>query len=262
MTDAPHTTIIDEIVYSVDKETLFYANNIFLEEAKIPEGVKCIDAEAFESSFIKDIKFPDSLEIIKKNAFHDCQYLKDIYIKNDCTLAEFAFCHTLFLENIDIVCRKISDFCFKNSGNRGDGLNIVLHDTEYIGNNAFMDCLINNIVWPITLKTIDNRAFCEAEFAFPKLVLPEGLESIGEKVFYNTEGLTDVYIPSSVKYIGDLMAPSDIKFHMSKYTAERFFGNTTPPKHIIIEDDILTELIDTLSFKEINKRILEETVAK
>ena len=65
---------------------------------------------------------------------------------------------------------------------------------------------INNIVFPLTLKAIESKAFQCA--LLTSIILPEGLEKIGEKAFYycnkdnDKNPLIEIYLPSSVKEIG------------------------------------------------------------
>lgn len=71
---------------------------------------------------------------------------------------------------------------------------------HYIGNK------INNVIFPSTLKYIESKAFQCA--LLTSIILPEGLEKIGEKAFYycnkdNDKNPTiEIYLPLSIKEIG------------------------------------------------------------
>ena len=81
---------------------------------------------------------------------------------------------------------------------------------EIIGRSALSDCKFEKVLLPEGLKRIEAMAFLKAEnlkeinsYKGEKIYasLPEGLEFIGLDTF-NYAGLTDLYIPSSVKEIG------------------------------------------------------------
>lgn len=69
-----------------------------------------------------------------------------------------------------------------------------------IGENAFKDLAVVNVVCPETLRYIDNKAFAGSDLKI--INLPEGLERIGDEAFYES-GLHWVDFPSSLKKIGD-----------------------------------------------------------
>ena len=74
-----------------------------------------------------------------------------------------------------------------------------------IGYNAFRtsgngDMI--NVILPSTIKTIEYRAFSQAEKLY-SIQLNEGLESMGKDVFVGCKGLTSVYFPSTLKVISD-----------------------------------------------------------
>lgn len=72
-----------------------------------------------------------------------------------------------------------------------------------IGYNAFRtsgDGNMINVILPSTIKTIEYRAFFQAEKLY-SIQLNEGLESMGEYVFYDCKSLTSVYFPSTLKVI-------------------------------------------------------------
>ena len=54
----------------------------------------------------------------------------------------------------------------------------------------------------VTLKNISNRAFMSMNLSGRTLVLPDGLETIGELAFAYT-GLTGVEFPNTLKTIGN-----------------------------------------------------------
>ena len=76
-----------------------------------------------------------------------------------------------------------------------------------INSAAFVNCIVKNITFPSTLRSIGDHAFHCTFFGTPEIVLPEGLERIGNSAFslnsldhYNPIG--KLVIPSSVTSIG------------------------------------------------------------
>ena len=70
----------------------------------------------------------------------------------------------------------------------------------------YIENKINKVIFPSTLKSIESKAFQCA--LLTSIILPEGLEIIGEKAFYycnkdnDKNPLTEIYLPLSIKEIG------------------------------------------------------------
>lgn len=54
---------------------------------------------------------------------------------------------------------------------------------------------------PLSLQVIEEDAFSDT--AAEAIILPEGFQEIGDKVFAEMPKLTDVYIPETIEYISD-----------------------------------------------------------
>lgn len=111
---------------------------------------------------------------------------------------------------------------------------------------AFNNCLIGNITFPSTLKTIEGYAFKNSTFMNnPEIVLPEGLETIGEHAFF---GSTDSYsigklvIPSSVTSIGTQAFASrtikELTIKCNEISAGLFNGSTLD--HVISYANVMS----------------------
>ena len=67
--DAANYATLDGVVYSKDMSSLVYCPTAKKGTLKIPEGVTSISYDAFESSSLDDVAFPDSLQTIETNGF-------------------------------------------------------------------------------------------------------------------------------------------------------------------------------------------------
>ena len=73
---------------------------------------------------------------------------------------------------------------------------------EYIGENAFEDCMgLETVVFPSTLTEIGDQAFRNC-ISLENAVLPDGLEVLGADVFENCNRLAMTSLPSSLREIG------------------------------------------------------------
>lgn len=89
-----------------------------------------------------------------------------------------------------------------------------IYADDYIPQGAFENmAYLSYVVWPDHLVGIGNEAFAGAQLR-GALILPEGLKHIGSSSFeaygHRVSCITEVYIPSTVEYIGDAaFSPSD-----------------------------------------------------
>ncbi|MBQ7039117.1 MAG: leucine-rich repeat domain-containing protein [Clostridia bacterium] len=152
-----------------------------------PAGTTVIHYESPQNPY-KDIsntspspKIPDSTVIIGFRAFENRNFdtvnLDLSYLKNLKYIGENAF----------------------NNSFRANFSRVDLSGTKIvrIGERAFNGCFMKTLVLPDTIKRIDGYAFVQLKDS--NLVLPEGLEYIGDGAFSN---LSNPTIPRSVKYIG------------------------------------------------------------
>lgn len=145
----------------------------------LPEGLKYVSG--FSGTNITRINFPNSLKEIGANAFSDCQSF---------------MCEVCFPAGLEI----IGNYAFERAGITG---NLVLPESlTKIGSSAFRSCynLSGSLVIPSKIKEIPNYAFSSTGFS--NLILPDGLESIGEVAFGSSHIRGELRIPKGVKTIG------------------------------------------------------------
>ena len=147
----------------------------------LPDSLETLEYQAFKNSGITKIVLPDSIKEIHSNCFEDCDDLE--YAK--------------LPENLEVIPREI----FKGCGN--------LETVEFpqnvieIKESSFDGCCslkIDEI--PSTVKHIERFAFHDCAIYIDELRLPDGIESIGNFALSGFHP-DKLYIPSSVKYIGE-----------------------------------------------------------
>ncbi|MDE5849036.1 MAG: leucine-rich repeat protein [Muribaculaceae bacterium] len=154
-----------------------------LTDIDIPSGVMEIGDEAFEWTPLTSVYLPESVTTVGSGAFNSCKNLAAINLENVREIGKAAFMGDNNLRSLD------------------------LGKAVSIGYSAFLDCPLNELKFSSSLRTIEDRAFylewaeLKKYSSLTELVLPEGLESIGESSFMNTN-LQKVNVPSSVAYIG------------------------------------------------------------
>ena len=215
----------------IDKNALYGCTA--LTEVTIPEGVEVIDESAFYGCVaLKAVTLPSTLKEIGRSAFRGCTSLHSVCIPNavstigdnafeDCTaLAEVVmadgvsnlgvdvFTNTPYMKNAFGEFVVIGGALLKY---RGEKENVVIPDNvSAIRENAFAEAYhVESITIPDTVKTIADKVFGNVSTwgddprpQLKKLVIGNGVTSIGKQAFYKCEALTDVSFGSSLSTIG------------------------------------------------------------
>lgn len=149
-----------------------------LSKVEIPNGVKRIDACAFQGTSLTKVTIPGSVESMGHAIFLDCDKLLEVDICEGISNIEKAT-----FDN----CRSLSSIKIPQS-------------VTSIGSNAFRFCsTLNNIVIPNSVKNIDQGAFYACD-SLSNIIFESGsqLEIIDKKSFYECVSLIDIKLPSSV----------------------------------------------------------------
>ena len=126
------------------------------------------------------INLPDGMVILGERAFALCR-VKDA-LKIPAGVREIgALCFCVFYGNVYF-----------------DERNTI----ETIGENAFFECCAKNVlVLPETVRTIKRQGFNRSRFS--GIVLPDGIISIEDNALYTQESNCIVFIPDTVRYLGE-----------------------------------------------------------
>ncbi len=208
-------TIEDLTITSIYNGAFRGNTNITSVDIKAP--ITEIGASAFyECENLKTITFPDSLENIKSQAFAECKNLKTVnisensnleiigpYAFDSCGLVEIyipkkvteigglAFSDCYYLEKVTF---GINEYLDKgNTIKDGEGL-------KKIGLGAFENCGFKEIKLPDTLEVLEQRVFYNCR-SLESIELNEGLTSIPGVTFEECIKLNNVVLPSTIKQI-------------------------------------------------------------
>lgn len=147
---------------------------------------------------IKEIIFPESLQIIEANAFTNCNGLTEITIPSNVTVGNNAFQYCTELKTLEIGENvTINENAFIGCSSLNE---ITIANGAIIGKNAFQYCSsITNVTFEGT-ATLNEFAFLGCT-NLEYIKLPEGLTVIENGLFKNCSNLKTVELPDSLKTI-------------------------------------------------------------
>ena len=217
--------VIEDGVTSVSNLLLNqYNDKISIEEISLGEDIKRIGKSAFrDCSNIKNILLPTGLKEIDERVFDRCSNLESIEIPNNVeTLGKHCFseCHSLKTIKLPDDLKSIPEGAFYECGLTNLTLPSKL---EEIGSYAFEFSSLKEITLPKSLKMMGGSAFdycplsklnfeegfsCDISgYAFDsckyleEIIIPEGVQNIGDCAFDSCSNLTNVTIKSATTQI-------------------------------------------------------------
>lgn len=211
----------------------------------VPDGITLIDNYIFEDIDAIGISLPNTLEIIGKHAFYNCDEIKYIDIPDSVnTIDENAFegCASLKSVKLPSKIKLLANEMFYDciSLDKVD----IPDSVEIIGTRAFESCiLLKNIKLPKNLVTIGVGAFEQCE-NLKNVIFPENLEVISEFAFVCCTELDNVILPDSVYEIkkrafANCEALEIIKLPKNLVSlSEEVFANCCSLKDIKLPDNI------------------------
>lgn len=181
-----------------------FANNKVIEHVTLPDEVKLIGEKAFyRASSLKEIMLPDYIKIIEREAFRGS-----------------GIAHV----NIPATLRLIGDYAFCDTNISGE---YDFSNVEELGKGAFSDVKLTGTLNLGKLKVIPDEAFKGG--LYDKLILSDGVESIGANAFYGS-ALAEVNIPTSL-----------ISIYASSFADTPWFKSLTAEDGIIYINDIAVQ---------------------
>lgn len=166
----------------------------------LPEGVTAIGECAFAGSSVRHVELPQSLRMLGKDCFSQCDYMREIVIPagveeipDEC----FKSCAILDRVVLPQSIKRIGDLAFRFSHlsdiNFPEGL-------EYIGKLAFSGTRIKRVELSHGLKLSDMIWTFENCFLIEDIVIADGVKDIPR--FSDARLVKSLDIPASVEEIG------------------------------------------------------------
>ena len=150
----------------------------------LPPTMKTVGEESFRYSMMPSLTLNEGLETIGRNAFRECDRLKEVTLPS--TIKNLG--HAAFW-----TCDSLRTITFAENMP-----NLTLSGDSHFAHNA----QLVNVTLPKTgLTTMTAHMFRECD-RLRNIELPATLTSIGDDVFYGCDSLQTIYIPDGVKSIG------------------------------------------------------------
>lgn len=206
-----------------------------LENITFGKGVEVIEESCFSGcSGLRELHFPDALTYIGDAAFNNCPWLNDVTLGDNVEfIGHNAFVSICFGEweedeRVQYVGPYLIHAAFGESSpdkELGEGRHYnrltVREGTKLIASGAinnyyevilpesmtviseytFCDCNVVKIRLPGTLREIRHDAFSKS--ALEEINLPESLQSIDDRAFYECEFLENITLPKNLTYLGN-----------------------------------------------------------
>lgn len=183
-----------------------FAGCVELTNITLPEELKSIGWKAFAGCVgLKRIKLPKSLQSISDDAFYRCENLT-IYASGISHAAEYAREHGIPI----IIEPMVSQAITPKESSAGVLQGIAAPKLLSIKNDLVIEngALIRytgsaeDVVVPEGVQRVGDGAFDGCR-GLTSITLPEGLQSIGNRAFCECGGLTSIALPEGLQSIGD-----------------------------------------------------------
>ena len=160
----------------------------------LPDGLKTIGMSAFRYSKVDEIEIPFSVEVIKRDAFSHTPLTSVMLPEGLKSIGSIPFAECESLGEITIsdsnsAYKTVDGVLYTKDGQEliqypggREGNYMVADGTEVIGYGAFAGSGITDVVFPQSLKTIENMAFFECD-KLASFNLPDSLETVGIRAF-------------------------------------------------------------------------------
>ena len=186
-------TYIDELgaEYSADGKTLYHFRQASsdMKVYRVQEGCEVIGRMAFKNCTLTEIQLPDSVTIIRDQAFFGCSRLRRMNIPRSLRVIEME--HSPFPSSFSDLYGE-SDYYQNGNG--------ILYNSDM---SELLLCYKDRVrvEVPQTVKRIAPQAFIN-RLHMKEIILPDGLETIGDAAFMGCVALTKLTIPNTVTSVG------------------------------------------------------------
>ncbi len=198
-------------------EPSLFAGCTALESVLLSEGILSIGEGAFaDCNALAAIDIPASVKSIGASAFDGCSALAEASLKDGIvSIGDYAFRNCTALEELLLGgsiehigsgiftgCKKLivrldySNASYVQESDGGVLLDLNRTQMLYVPSNFSGEFTVPDSITEIAASTFANSAFT-------KIVLPEGLKTIPEKLFAGSTALREVVLPGSITSIGE-----------------------------------------------------------
>jgi hypothetical protein len=213
-----HFKVEDGFILSKDGSTLIYAIPGQTSDCvNIPKGVVEISEGAFlRNKLLRRVNLPDTLKTIGKFAFEECLQLETINLPEGLTSLEDGCFYHSTIQEITIPASVISigvgafSACYAL-----DRINVNEENPYFVCINGVL-LTANRLTLlnypsaskekvysvPLSILTINPGAF-ESCLYLERIILHDGLVSIGNDTFSNCRLLNQITLPKTIRWIGD-----------------------------------------------------------
>lgn len=201
----------------------------------ISENIIGIADDAFSGhggDYFKSITLPNGLLYIGEHAFLGNKAVTQLEIPNTVThIGANAFSYT-GIESLTIPASVVKIGSPYNNEYRYDGIPPLLECNAFITSNSLKSITVdeNNPVYYSEGNCVIERSTMMLIAGCADSTPPEGVTEICEYVFSGINGLTEIYVPASVKKFGELA------FCESKNLVKINYGGTVEQWHAIEKD--------------------------
>ena len=210
--------LIDGVLFDMTENRLiWYDPARTTKNYAIPEGTAVIDSHAIENNrrlqsiFIPDtvtdmlqecilscsslssVNIPDSIRSIADGVFSLCPALKEITVSEE---------HPTLQSKDGVLFSKDGTVLICYPGGKNEKEYTVPQGVTEIGDAAFTDSRLERIVLPEGMKTIGSNAFMGSS-GLSEINIPDGTVSIASFAFQNCRGLKHISLPDSLKTMDD-----------------------------------------------------------
>ena len=178
----------------------------------LPEGLRTLGSNVFENSGIEKLVIPGSVEVLSASLLSECPELREVIIQTGTKeIGRYGFWRDIKLKSITIpdTLKKIGSHSFEGCTQLTEvhisSLKAWL-DTEFEGeysNPCSCDRAYMGFGVDYAKRAEDAYLFIEGKKLEGTVVIPEGINKIGNYAFSGCAGISHIIIPNGVKAIGE-----------------------------------------------------------
>ena len=244
-----------------------------LVELRFPDSLKTIGRNAFVACYnLTKLSFPEGLQTIESSAFNGCDGLTKLSFPESLqTIGFSAFQGCDGLESVSFPenLKTIGSSAFQSCGSLESVSFPANAKLETIENNTFNNCVsLTDVSFPEGLKIIEKSVFYGC-VSLTDVSFPANIQTIGKSAFNGCAGLTSVSFPANLQTIGNYAFASctgltSVSLPEGLETIEaQSFSNCGSLKAFEVETDNLYFLgKDGVLYNKVNNTLLQYPIAK